>query len=188
MYADRGTVNKVRVLGIDAGFAATGLVVVEGRRVLEWDVIRTERTPAKRGVRVADDDAERCATLAQRLDQAIRSWAPAGAVVELPTGGAQGARANRAMGMATGIIVSVLELRAIPAEWVTPQMVKKAAAGRRDAAKEHVKEAVRRRFEWASWPAYAWQEEHVADAAAAILAAEGGTLLRALERAAAIAG
>lgn len=170
------------VLGIDAGFSNLGLVVIDGRRVIDWRVVRTERTTRKRSVRVADDDADRCALLARELAASIREWQPAGAVVELPSGGAQGARANRAMGMATGVVVAALELLGVPAEWVTPQMVKQAAAGRKDASKEAVQQGVRRQLEWTSWPAYAWQVEHVADAAAAVLAAQGGTLMRTLER------
>jgi len=172
----------VRVLGIDAGFAAMGLVVAQDGRVIHYDTCRTERTAKKRGIRVADDDAERSQELARFLHDAIDEWRPAGAIVELPTGGAQGARANRSMGMATGIVVTVLELSRLPAEWVTPDDVKRAATGRRNASKADVQAAVRRHFEWADWPRYKWQQEHMADAAGAIMAAEGGTLLRALER------
>lgn len=171
-----------RVLGIDAGFAAMGIVVVEGRRVLHYDTCRTQRTATKRGIRVADDDAERCATLATFLGDVIKEWQPAGAVVELPSGGAQGARANRSMGMATGVVVATLELLRVPTEWVTPHMVKMATAGRKDASKQAVQDAVRRRFEWTSWPKHKWAQEHMADAAGAVLAAEGGTLMRMIER------
>lgn len=196
-----------KLLGIDAGFQAMGTVVVElgdagdgdpaRRRILHAETCRTERTAKKRGIRVADDDAERCQELARFLFDVIRTYQPAGAIVELPSGGAQGARANRAMGMATGTVVAVLEIAKLPAEWVTPQMVKKAATGRMDGSKEAVQEAVREAFDWnrgvkgdkgrsgdvqSHWPKYKWAQEHVADAAAAVLAAEGGTLIRALER------
>lgn len=177
-----------RLLGIDAGFAAVGVVVVDVtepsvRQVLFAETCRTKRTAKKRGIRVADDDAERCQEVARFLIDAIRTHQPAGAVVELPSGGAQGARANRSMGMATGIVTSVLEAAELPSEWVTPQMVKKAATGRNDGSKADVQKAVRRIFEWDNhWPKYKWAQEHVADAAAAVLAAEGGTLIRTLDR------
>ena len=196
-----------RLLGIDAGFAKMGVVIVElgdvgngdpaSRQILFAETCRTEPTPRKRGVRVADDDAERCQKLARFLIDTIRIHQPAGAVVELPSGGAQGARANRAMGMATGIVVAVLEMAELPVEWVTPGDVKLAATGRRDGSKDAVQDAVREAFDWeegghgdkgrggesrSHWPRYKWAQEHVADAAAAVLAAEGGTLMRALER------
>lgn len=196
-----------KILGIDAGFATMGAVIVElsdvgdgdpaSRQILFAETCRTEPTPRKRGVRVADDDAERCQELARFLIDTIRSHQPAGAVVELPSGGAQGARANRAMGMATGVVVAVLEMTELPAEWVTPGDVKVAATGRRDGSKVAVQAAVREAFDWgrgdkgdkrrddetrSHWPKHKWAQEHVADAAAAVLAAEGGTLMRALER------
>lgn len=196
-----------KLLGIDAGFQAMGTVIVElgdmgdgdtaFRQILFAETCRTKRTAKKRGIRVADDDAERCQKLARFLLDIICTHNPAGAVVELPSGGAKGARSNRAMGMATGVVVAVLEIAKLPAEWVTPQMVKKAATGRNDGSKEAVQEAVQEAFDWgrgvggdkgrggdvrSHWPRHKWAQEHVADAAAAVLAAEGGTLIRALER------
>ncbi|MFS8536089.1 MAG: hypothetical protein FWJ65_13120, partial [Limnochordales bacterium] len=97
------------VMGIDAGFQAMGVVIAQGRTILHAATCRTEPQARKRGVRVADDDAERCQQLARFLLNVIREWRPQGAVVELPHGGAQGARANRSMGMATGVVAAVLE-------------------------------------------------------------------------------
>lgn len=171
------------VLGIDAGFQACGIVVAQGRTILHAATWRTERQAKKRGIRVADDDAERCQVLARFLLRLIREWRPQGAVVELPHGGAQGARANRSMGMATGVVAAVLEAAGLPAEWVTPSDVKKAAGGRRDASKADVEQAVRRAFTWQAEPPKTRAEaEHVFDAAGALLAAEHGTLLRALHQ------
>lgn len=175
----------MRLLGIDAGFAALGVVIIEDGTVLHAEAARTARTTKKkRGLRVADDDADRCQQLARCLAWIIEEWRPAGAVVELPGGGARGARAHRAMGMATALVAAVLELSDLPAEWVTPAEGKKAAAGRMDASKEQVQHGVRRAFQWpegAAWPAC--EAEHIYDAAAAVLAARNGTLARALRRA-----
>lgn len=174
----------IRVLGIDAGFAAMGLacIDVDEKRVVAAETIRTERSTRKRGIRVADDDAERCQTLASVLDDFYRTHEPHLVVVELPTGGAQGARANRAMGMATGVVAAWVALHAIPAEWVTPGEVKRAAAGRKDATKAQVEEAVLEAFVWPeNWGMRPTVErEHQADAAAAVMAVLDSSLLRAI--------
>jgi Holliday junction resolvasome RuvABC endonuclease subunit len=183
-----------RILGIDAGFVATGLVVVElgavaagsaaaSDRILAAVTVRTDATGAKRrGLRVADSDAERCQVATRAILSLAREWDVAGVVAELPHGGAQGARANRAMGLATGVVAASVEALGLPAEWVTPAAAKKAATGRADASKADVQAAVERRFAWAAGTVgrYAWEREHVSDAAAAVLAAAGGTLVRAL--------
>lgn len=172
----------VRLLGIDAGFTAMGVVVAEDDRIIYAATCRTEKNAGgKKGVRVADDDAERAQQLGRFLLVTIGEWHPAGAVVELPSGGAQGARANRAMGMSTGIVTTALEATGLAAEWVTPAAVKLAAAGKRDASKGAVAGAVGKRFTWTcDLPKTKAEQEHIFDAAGAILAAQDGTMIRAL--------
>lgn len=169
------------VLALDAGFAATGAVLVDtDGNVHGADCYRTVPDNRKRGVRVADSDAERCAGLAAWL----LTWARQvqGVVVELPTGGAQGARANRAMGMATGVVAACLYAAGRPVEWVTPAAVKVAATGYRNATKEQVQAGVLQGLTWPIWQVDlargAWP--HIADAAGAYLAAADGALIRAL--------
>lgn len=159
-----------------------GLVIAEDDRIIHAATCRTERNAGKRGLRVADDDADRAQQLARFLLATIREWRPAGAVVELPSGGAQGARANRAMGMATGVVTAILEATGLAAEWVTPQGVKKASAGKKDASKGDVAGAVGGKFTWAcDLPRSKAEQEHIFDAAGALLAARQGTLMRALK-------
>ncbi len=168
------------VMGVDAGFTHMGMVAVENGKVIDYQTVRTEKTAKKRGIRVADDDAERCMKLAEGLFKFIDKHKPAGAFVELPTGGAQGARANRTMGMATAVVVCVLHLAEVPAEWITPMAVKKAATGRKNASKEEVQKAVINSFEWEGdiANAYQWKKEHVCDAAGAVIAAQNGMLAK----------
>lgn len=171
------------VVGIDAGFTATGLVAVdlEHGRVVQSACLRTQKTTTKRAVRVADDDAERCADIARGVVEFLHRQGPQVVVVELPGGAAKGARAQRAMALATGVVVTVLALGGYAAEWVTPGQGKKAATGRRDASKQDVEAAVRAHYEWApgTLPKVAAQREHICDAAAAVLAAEHGALINA---------
>lgn len=173
------------VVGIDAGFAATGLVAIDlaENRVTASACVRTQKTAAKRGLRVADDDAQRCAVLAERIEAFLIAYKPQAVIVELPHGGAQGARANRAMGMATGMIAAVLVLSDHPVEWVTPAAGKRAATGSNRGSKADVEAAVRARFDWGTHlPKTAVEREHVCDAAAAVMAAEHGALIQAVRR------
>lgn len=172
-----------RILLIDAGFTGMGAVVADGRTVIWAGTSRTAKSTEKKGVRVADDDTERCQTQARFLLDVIAIYQPAGAVVEMPSGGAQGARANRAMGMATAIVATVLEATGLPCEIVTPGAGKKAATGKRDGSKDEVEATVRTAYQWGAWlPKVKADREHVCDAAAAGMAAEHGTLMRALNQ------
>ena len=182
--------SSLIVLGIDAGFTATGLTAIElgasGQlsQVIASKCVRTQPTKDKRAVRVADDDAERCMFLARAIQAFLQGWDPKAVVVELPHGGAQGARAIRAMALATGVVSAVLANNGYPVEWVTPQAVKKAAAGRRDASKQAVEQSVRQRFQWpdGTMPKTAAEREHICDAAGAVMAAEHGALIQAVRQ------
>ena len=171
------------ILGIDAGFTHMGVVVVDwpAKRIVYKDTMQTKKSAGKRGLRVADDDAERCQYLVRALLAVLRDWQPAGAVVELPSGGSQSARAHRAMGMSTAIVAAVLEMGGIPTEWVTPMAVKKETTGHVHASKQDVQSAVSTLFTWPDVRTPATVFEHQADAAAAVWAARHGVLVRMLE-------
>ncbi len=179
------------VVGIDAGYAATGMVAVrlhpDRLEVVAVEVVRTQPSGRKRGVRVADDDAERATALFVGVREFLRITEADGAVVELPTGGAQGARANRAMGMATAAVCAAVHAADVPVEWVTPRAVKVAAGGHAAASKAQVANGARLLLDWRAVQGNALFEvvsvaEHVWDAAGAVLAAQGGTLIGALRR------
>ena len=176
------------VIAIDMGFAAVGIacfhVAENGSGKLHGaHAFKTKKNAQRRkGLRVADDDAERCRELTQWLEGMVDYLAgrPAGAIVELPSGGAQGARANRCMGMATGVVVTFLTMRGIPTEWITPQAVKKAATGRIYAKKEEMIARAWQRFPLGN--AMAWEKEHIADACWTFEAGKSTPLVQALMR------
>lgn len=171
------------VLALDVGYRATGWLLLEGGCPVQCGVIRTVAQPGKRAIRRADDDAERCAQLARELRALLDGAGPLAVVAELPTAGALSARAIRAMALATGVVVAVLELVAVPVEWTTPEAGRLATTGRRSATKEAVRAGACRALSslehmlprTALW-------EHVTDAAAAYLAARTGALVRMVER------
>jgi len=171
-----------RVLAIDAGFQAIGYAVIEDNKVLLAGAHKTSKASKKRGIRVADDDAERCQDIARHLDGICKEWKPVGVIVELPGGGAKAARANRAMGMATGVVATFIWTTGLPAEWVTPQEAKKAVTGSKNASKEEVQRAVIELFNWTiEKPNTKWKLEHSCDALAAAKAAENGALMKTIK-------
>lgn len=171
------------ILAIDAGFTAMGWALVVGREVVKVGCIRT-RPPSgtrKREVRVASQDVERTQFLARKLRTVINENAVAGMVVELPGGGAKGARANACMARAGAVVATLAELMGLPTEWVAP-LDAKSATGVAKAQKEDVARMVLGR-----WPDVAGllppslgEREHILDALGAYIAAEGGLLVRTL--------
>lgn len=171
-------------LGLDVSFAHLGMIIIQDMHVIDYHTIHTE--PDKKKTSVAADDVRRTLELVNGLvdmwkrhrydriedGQRVMSDPITQACVELPTGGAQGARANRGMGIATGIVVAVLSCLDIPVTWVTPSEVKLAAAGHRNAEKVDVEGAVLEILHWDVPPAKTKKDrEHVCDAAGAVLAA-----------------
>lgn len=167
------------LIAVDAGFTSVGWAVLVQGRIIACGCIRTERSPKKRAVRVADDDAERCAVIARQIAEVIRKHHVKGMLAELPSSGAKAARAMACMARAGAILATVAELLELPAAWVTPQEVKQIA-GRKDASKDDVERAVLVRWPDAPLPKAKGEREHVADALAAYLAAEHGNLVRLL--------
>lgn len=167
------------ILAVDAGFVSCGWAVLNGGAIVAAGCIRTEKSSRKKTIRVADDDAERCQVLARELARIIRAHHVAGIVAELPSAGAKGARAIGCMARAAAILATVAELLQIPAEWCTPQEVKKIT-GRKDVSKEDVEAVVLKRWPDAPLPTAKCEREHVADALGAYIAAENGTLVRLL--------
>lgn len=174
-----------RILSIDPGIVGCGWAVFETGPLqpVAAGCLRTAKRTRKTTVRVADDDARRVADLFRGLLRIARDHLAAGLVAELPSGGAQGARANRCMGMASALVVCLAEALELPTEWITPGEVRKAAEQAR--SKNEVQRYVLARWPWFArvapgWPAAEW--EHVADAAAAAAAAEHGRLVRTLTR------
>jgi len=172
----------MRLLGLDLGFAALGYVVVEAETVLVGGVIRTKKTAKKRGIRVADDDMMRAQEIVHELNRIARENGIGAVVAELPSGGAKGARAHLAMGMAKGVLAAWLVASRFPCEFVTPDEVKRAVTGKRNASKIEVEEAVKRLYKWpCPFVPKRMDAEHIADAAGAVYAAREGNMMRTLE-------
>lgn len=170
--------NRKLLVGIDAGFVATGISifdVTKGCIFVTANCIRTEKSLKKRSIRVADDDSERVKNIIIGLDEMIKKYNKNGnkffVAVELPTGGAQGARPNRTMGIITGAIVAFTTLRNLPVEWVTPAEVKVAVSGNKSASKDEIMDKIRRMLSNYSdeLPKAKKHFEHIADSVGVVL-------------------
>lgn len=156
---------------IDAGFTHTGMSLFKvngGKFILQSaHTVVTEKSNKKKQIRVADDDAERTKIIIKGMNDFIKDYEGGKimAAVELPHGGARGARALRTMGIVTGAIVTYLEMKGWPAEYVTPTDVKIAIAGNRKASKEVIMSKVRKMLNKYDnlLPKTKGEFEHVAD-------------------------
>lgn len=169
-----------QILALDPSFTATGWALIRDDMILACRCIRTTPNHRRRGIRVADDDAERTQYLARELHRLIGANGVKGIIAELPSAGAKGARAIACMARAAAIVQSVAAVLQVPSEWVTPAEVKKAAGGAKNASKEDVERGILARWPDAPLPDLKCEREHVCDALGAYLAAEYGTLVSVL--------
>ena len=166
------------VIGIDAGFVATGVSVfsVVKNGALTFHSCRTfvsEKSEKKKQIRVADDDSDRITKTILNLDEFLSEIGVDDnqmyCVIELPTGGAQGARANRTMGIITGAIVTYVTLKKLPVEYVSPNDVKIAVTGKKTASKDEIMDKIRKVLVKYELPKTKSEFEHIADSVGAIL-------------------
>ena len=179
----------VKVLAADIGFAATGMAVLELQgdkaALFTTSCVHTQPEHKKRGIYVSHDDVRRAQEVTRAILKVYTENGCKGLVVELPSAGAQGAKANRCMGIATGIIAALAEIVKCPVEWITPSESRKAAIGSCSAPEgENIKKLVMAAIE-ARWPDIAGlklkDKEHIADALATFEAARGRQLMLLLE-------
>lgn len=138
------------VLGIDPGFASIGWSVVRiaatGEHLVDLGVIRTEKSAAKRNVRASEDNLERAKEIALEIQDLIgkyRIQLVCAETMSYPRNSSAAAK----MAMCWGVMAAIAQQHKIPIAQATPQEVKKAVTGRKDASKEEVQEAVRGLFQ-----------------------------------------
>lgn len=157
------------ILSLDVGFKNTGCVVFDvNDNIIDCGVITTEKSK-KRNVRTADDYSLRASQLASGLKNVIESYDIKAVVGELPTGGAQSAKAMVQMGMANAVVSSVCTILDIPTDWATPNEVKLTLCGNRSATKEELMKVVKNLYPNADFPKQKGLFEHIADAVGAYL-------------------
>ena len=178
---------------LDVGFAKCGWAVYENGEPKQCGVIITNKSPKKQ-TRTSDDYAFRSGQFARQLEEIIKAYQCKALIGELPSGGAQSARAMVQMGMATAVVASVASLLSLPMEWASPRDVKIAVAGKPSATKNEMMKEVAERYGWPEVvktngrkmvkyevngePLAACHFEHIADACGAYLALRDGNLVK----------
>lgn len=138
------------VIGIDAGFTATGVAIVElnpqlGETVLGLELIRTEKDNKKRHTLAADDNMRRTREIYRQLrDFAVQQNCVAFAMeAESPMRNASAAMKVSKAHAAVGCLAEQLGLPIVQA---SPQRIKKVLCGSQKASKEEVESALLARY------------------------------------------
>ena len=187
------------LLSLDLGFINTGYVLVSSRGLEDYGVISTQKTTNKQG-RVADDNLDRCSSIAVNLNKIVVNYGVLGVMGELPSGGAQSARAAAAMSLVTGCLGACVAILNLPCEWCTPTQTKMALCGTKTASKQDMMEKATKvtggNFEKVGNGVQYWMRlwsgkkgpimygasfEHVADALGAYMALENGMLVKVMK-------
>ena len=164
------------IVGLDLGFRHTGVVAARpspfgvGYDIVDFLCINTQPEHKKRGTYVSHDDIRSCQEMTRDLGAFINKVGKVSCIIaEMPPGGGKGARAVRAMGIATGMLAAIVEMQGYPAHWVMPDESKKLVGGKKNASKEEMMDAVRGMFPDVVWPKAKCTFEHIADAVAALI-------------------
>lgn len=168
-------IQTIRIMGIDAAFSNTGIVLAStdtsgNIEVQELRLVHTEADKAgKKVVRKNSDDLRRAREVIDGLYKAIDDHNPAFVMCEVPFG-AQSARAAWALGCSLGIIAAVSAR--VPVIQVTPKEVKDVVDSKFPDKEQMIAWAVSK-YPDANWPKRAGkvvkgQAEHMADAVAAL--------------------
>ncbi|NMC71424.1 MAG: crossover junction endodeoxyribonuclease RuvC [Myxococcales bacterium] len=188
----------VRILGIDTGYTATGLALVEhgpvGVRLVRWMTVKTAPTPKKRRLLVVDDHLRRIREIRRHVIAALVDPRPDIAVLEAFSQHQNAASAARqAFGYATAVVCcedgvipivqwtpqEIHRRLGVPKPIPLPKAAPKGASREEKRAAERAREEAREANKRRVWETAAGRcsgewgalTEHEADAACAALAA-----------------
>lgn len=184
-----------KVLAIDAGYAITGLAVMQDTRdgwaPILLHAVFTEAPKGRRDLYVAHVDAERMSQAASQIAAVIAKHGIRRVVAEIPDAGCNDFKAGRCMALATGMLAAVVGMTDVAVEWYSPNATRDAGLpgwrtlkgpdGKRlkgPKMKRKLVEAVTARYpQIADLPNYDWREA-CADAIATFEAARRGNLVK----------
>jgi len=180
-----------RVLGIDPGFAAVGVAVLElgsspaRDRLVDLHLLTTTKATKTRGVRASDDNLLRARILSRDLG-ALMDKHQVRLVCAETMSFPRSASVAAKMAMCWGVLASLTEARSIPLAQATPKEIKDSLCGRKDASKDDIQSALRLlfpdRLDVCLEGIVASKREHPCDALAAIRACQAGEVFGVLRR------
>lgn len=162
------------LMSIDIGFGACGWSVWEKGQIVANGLIVTQ--PGRRK-RKSEDNVDRVAQISCALKDIIEQHKIKALVAELP-GGSKSASALAKMTMATAVVATIAAILGLPVEWTTALEGKQAVCGKKNASKEEVCEAIKEKYPKVEFPVAKAKFEHIADSAAAYLAAKTTNIVR----------
>jgi Holliday junction resolvasome RuvABC endonuclease subunit len=136
------------VLGIDPGMANFGWALLKLEQSTEsvvlLGVLRTEKTDTKQKVLASDDNVRRLRLVAQLVLGLTESENVVAICLESMSFPRSSSAAAK-MAMTWGVVTTVAELRGIPMFQASPQQIKAKVCGKKDASKDAVEAAIRKR-------------------------------------------
>lgn len=185
--------SVLRILGVDPGFAACGVAILEYHPqtqplplVTQVAVLRTEKSGKKRQILASDDNVER----ARLLVRLMLPYLDAVDVIAAESMSfARHASASHKVGITWGVIAALAETKGMAIVQASPQDVKKKISGERTASKGDVQLAVAGSASFTVGATATLRDmglgirEHAYDAIASGLAVLDGDVVRAMARA-----
>ena len=166
------------ILALDISLSGLGVAVInEHGKLVHGECVITKPINKKLKIRVMDSDHQRIKEISLHLKALHEQYKFKGIVAEVPPGGSQGARSATALGLAKGAIWNFAAIMNLPFENYLPHEAKKATAGKMNASKEEVINAVKQRWKDFKYPKTKKHLEAVCDACSAYMAAENNNLV-----------
>jgi Holliday junction resolvasome RuvABC endonuclease subunit len=174
------------VLGVDPGFASTGIALVrllpDGEEAVLLDVLRTSKDDAKRRTLAADDNLRRTRELARAFARLVVEHGVRAICAESMSHPRNASNSGK-MSLCWGALAAVAEAHGLPLVQASPQAIKLAVAGAKTASKDDLEFALLQRFGNATEALFTGpdgQREHAFDALAALVACLDSDVVRAL--------
>lgn len=108
-------------------------------------VLQTQKLPGKRNVYAAEDNVRRARELAQQFSRLFQAQ-PMGAICAEAMSFPRNSSAAAKVAMCWGVLSTLAEQHQIPILQLSPQEVKKAVCGTKDAAKKDIQYALEIRY------------------------------------------
>lgn len=141
--------RDVFILGTDPGFASFGFSVVRltkaAEEIIRTDVIRTQKSAKKTGVKAADDNFRRAQAISAMLHEVVKEYQPMALAAEAASY-PRNASASAKIAMAWGILADICHVYQLPMVQATPQDIKKALCNNKSASKEDIRRAMEARY------------------------------------------